>query len=187
MSFLKSLPSNAVLLHVFEAFPTTSRPLLEYHEALLRGPSPLSVPERELIAAFVSGLNACSYCHGVHEATAREFGVAEDLVVRLLGDVDSAPIDERLKPMLRYVKKLTLDPAKMTQADADAVFAAGWSDRALHDAVSVCALFNFMNRLVEGHGIKASPDYFGSAAKRLREGGYAGLLKRMMPRDPSAA
>ncbi len=70
MTFLPSLPDDAVLLDVFRAFPQTARPLLEYHQALLRGPSPLSVAERELIAAFVSGLNACRYCHGVHTATA---------------------------------------------------------------------------------------------------------------------
>lgn len=177
MSFLKSLPEDAVLLHVFKAYPATSRPLIEYHEALLRGPSPLTVAERELVAAFVSGLNACHYCHGVHEATARKFGVAEGLLIRLLSDIDSTPVADRLKPILRYVKKLTLAPAKMTQADADAVFAAGWDDRALHDAVSVCALFNFMNRLVEGHGIKGDAEYFDAASKRLRAGGYAGLLK----------
>ena len=50
----------------------------------------------------------------------------------------------------------------MTQADADAVFAAGWNDQALHDAVSTCALFNFMNRLVEGHGIKTRSGVFSA-------------------------
>ncbi|OGA14324.1 MAG: peroxidase [Betaproteobacteria bacterium RIFCSPLOWO2_02_FULL_63_19] len=177
MSYLKGLPDDAVLLQVFKAFPATSKPLLAYHEALLRGPSPLSVAERELIAGFVSGLNACRYCHGVHEATAREFGISADVMAHLLADVDRAPVDEKLRPLLRYVKKLTLSPARMTQADADAVFAAGWGDQALHDAVSVCALFNFMNRLVEGLGIRAGEDYFQAASKRLHEGGYAGLLK----------
>ncbi len=47
MTFLPSLPDDAVLLDVFRAFPQTARPLLEYHQALLRGPSPLSVAERE--------------------------------------------------------------------------------------------------------------------------------------------
>jgi hypothetical protein len=56
------------------------------------------------------------------------------------------------------------------------VFAAGWDERALHDAVSVCALFNFMNRLVEGLGIQADVGYFGVAAERLASQGYAGLL-----------
>jgi uncharacterized peroxidase-related enzyme len=179
LSFLKSLPADTVLLQVFEAFPSTSKPLLEYHQALLRGPSALTVAERELIAAYVSGLNACHYCHGVHDATARQFGIAEGLLSELLSGVDAAPVDDRLKPIFRYVGKLTLTPSKMTQADADAVFAAGWDDRALHDAVSVCALFNFMNRLVEGHGIKGDADYFGLAARRLHAGGYAGLLERM--------
>ena len=32
-----------------------------------------------------------------------------------------------------------------------------------------------MNRLVEGLGITASPDYLRMAASRLAEGGYAGL------------
>jgi len=32
----------------------------------------------------------------------------------------------------------------------------GWDDRAVHDAVSVCSLFNFMNRLIEGMGVEGS-------------------------------
>ena len=71
MAYLPSLPADAVLLDVFRAYPDTARPLMDYHQALLRGPSPLSVAERELIAAYVSGLNACGYCHGVHSAAAR--------------------------------------------------------------------------------------------------------------------
>jgi AhpD family alkylhydroperoxidase len=96
------LPDRAVLRDVFAAFPNTSRPLLDYHQALLRGPSPFSVAERELIAAYVSGLNACDYCHGVHSATAQAFGLDEGLVAALL-DVDAAPIDARMRPVLRYV------------------------------------------------------------------------------------
>jgi AhpD family alkylhydroperoxidase len=82
MGYLRSLPERAVLRDVFAAFPVTSRPLLEYHQALLRGPSPFSVAERELIAAYVSGLNACGYCHGVQTATAQAFGIDEGLVRR---------------------------------------------------------------------------------------------------------
>ncbi len=45
----------------------------------------------------------------------------------------------------------------MTRADADRVYAAGWDERALFDAISICGLFNLMNRIVEGSGIKANP------------------------------
>ena len=59
MSFLASLPEDARLRHVLKRFARTARPLIEYHEELLRGESPLTTAQRELIAAFVSGLNAC--------------------------------------------------------------------------------------------------------------------------------
>ncbi|MQA85743.1 MAG: peroxidase-related enzyme [Streptosporangiales bacterium] len=176
MSYLPSLPRDGVLLDVFKAFPEHAGPLLDYHQVLLRGPSPLSEAERELIAAYVSGLNACHYCHGVHTATAEAFGIPEGLLADLVADVDAAAADPRMRPILRYVRKLTLTPARMTPSDADEVFAAGWDERALHDAVSVCALFNFMNRLVEGLGIDAGEAYFTTAAGRLSgEAGYAGL------------
>ncbi|MGH3811345.1 MAG: carboxymuconolactone decarboxylase family protein [Pseudonocardiaceae bacterium] len=175
MAHLPSLPERAVLLDVFRAYPDTARPLLDYHEALMRGDSPLTVAERELIAAFVSALNACSYCHGVHQATARRFGVAEGILEGLLEDVETAAVEERLRPLLSYVAKLTVEPSRVGSHDAQAVMAAGWSEQALFDSVAVCGLFNLMNRLVEGLGVAGDEQYFGVAADRLADGGYAGL------------
>jgi AhpD family alkylhydroperoxidase len=74
MAYLPSLPRGAVLLDVFRAYPETARPRLDYHQALLRGASPLSVADRDLVAAPVSGLTACQCCHGVHTATAGRSG-----------------------------------------------------------------------------------------------------------------
>ena len=179
MSFLKSLSPDAALLDVFRAYPGTAKPLLDFHEALLRQESSLSVAERELIAAFVSGLNACSYCHGIHTATAEAFGVEEGLLAELLKDVDRAPVDEKMKPILRYVQKLTLTPSRMTPADADAIYAVGWDDRALHDAVVVCGLFNLMNRMADGLGIVPVAGYHEESGRRLKEIGYAGLAAQL--------
>ncbi len=190
MAYLKQLPPGAVLLDVFKTYPELFLPLIEYHQKLLREPSPFSVAERELIAAFVSGVNACRYCTGVHEATARAFGVDGQLLEKLLADLATAPVEDRLKPILRYVRKLTEAPSRMTQQDADQIYGAGWDDRALHDAVAICALFNFMNRLVEGLGIAASSDYFAVSAQRLAApSGYLGLAQilKNQPRSNPAA
>jgi uncharacterized peroxidase-related enzyme len=176
MSFLRSLPDDAVLMQVFKQHPESAKPLIAFHDVLMRSPSPFTDGERELIAAYVSGVNGCTYCHGVHTATAEAFGVEPGLLAALLSDVDTAPVDDRLRPVLRYVGKLTATPAKMTQADADAVFAAGWADDALYAAVMVCALFNFMNRMVDGLGIVTNPSYFAESGERLRRIGYNGLL-----------
>ncbi len=179
MTFLPSLPDTAKLLDVFRAYPDTAFPLLDYHEALMRGPSPLSIAERELIAAYVSGLNACNYCYGVHQVTAERFGVDEQTLTSMLANLSTAEVDDRMRPLLSYLGKLTRDPSKVSPDDARAVLTAGWDERALHDAVSVCALFNFMNRFVNGLGITADDDYSAESGTRLADHGYAGLKNLM--------
>ena len=153
MPLFPSLPPNPGLADVYKAFPEAVKPLLDYHDVLLRGDSPLTVAERELIAAFVSGLNACTFCFGAHKIYARAFGVDEQVIDALIVDVESADIDEKLKPLLRYVAKLKDLPPKLTDRDAKAVYDAGWSERALFDAIQVAALFNYMNRIIEGTGV----------------------------------
>jgi len=151
-----SLPNPPDLSDVFLKFPHGAKPLLEFHDIVLRGESPLTPSERELIAAHVSGLNACNYCFAAHSTMARAFGIDVDIFEAMQADLESADISEKLKPILAYVSKLTTSPSRMSPTDAKAVYDAGWDERALYDAVTVCALFNFMNRLVEGTG--CSPD-----------------------------
>jgi uncharacterized peroxidase-related enzyme len=177
MSFLKSLPPEAGLLQVFQAFPEAARPLLEYHELLMRGDSPFTPAERELIAAYVSGLNNCDYCRAVHSQTAIALGIQTDVISEILSGSGFGDVDQRMRPVLAFVRKLTVSPGKITWTDVDQIFAAGWNDRALHDATAICALFNLMNRLVNGLGVEASQAYMKMAAQRLADGGYAPLVK----------
>jgi alkylhydroperoxidase family enzyme len=99
-------------------------------------------------------------------------GVAPDLIKALLADIETAPLEATMKPILRYAKKLTLSPARMTDADAAAVYDAGWGDDALYSTVLVTALFNFYNRLVDGVGLDLPEGYVPEAAKRLSTQGY---------------
>ncbi len=170
MTHLPSLPANAALFDLFKAYPEAARPLLAYHEVLLRGPSSLSVAERERIAAYVSDLSGCAYCQTIHAATARAL------------KSDPGEGDDKAAPIFALVEKLTLTPGADTAAEAKAVLAAGWDEGALFHAVSICALFNLMNRLVAGLGIAAGPDYLRMAAKRLAAGGYAALAEKLDPR-----
>lgn len=177
MSYFRTLGPDAGVRHVLLLNREAGKLLVNYHSAVMRQPSALSPALRELIAAYVSGLNACRYCAGVHGATARAFGIEEERLGRMLDDLDFAGVDPKELPLFRYAKKLTLEPAKMTPADAEAVFAAGWDERALHDAVNVICLFNFMNRLVEGHGVKGSDPILEERGIAIRQGGYDPLLK----------
>lgn len=125
-------------------------------DILLRD-SDLSVGERELIAAYVSSLNACTFCIGTHKIAAEAFGVDGELIEALIADPNTAPTPENLKSILAYVACLTRTPAQLTEAHANAVYKNGWSEQALYDAIQVCALFNFMNRIVEGTGVAFDP------------------------------
>ncbi len=193
MSYLRSLKADAGLPQIFQAFPKSARPLLEYHEVLLRGESPFSAAERELIAAYVSALNDCNYCRAVHSQTAVALGISVDVMSKLpLNPQDEDVrhetnpsdwrIDVRMRPVLAFARKLTLSPGEIRAADVDEIFVAGWDDRALHDAVAICALFNLMNRLVNGLGVKASDSYMKMAAQRLAENGYA-RLQDLLPKS----
>src|SRR5213080_2498162 len=154
MSYLRSLEPDAGLLQVFQAFPKAARPLLEYHEVLLRGDSPFSAADREMIAAYVSALNKCNYCRAVHSQTAVALGIDANAISQMFSDSQSDHLEVRMRPVLAFVRKLTLSPGEIMAKDVDAIFAAGWNDRALHDAAAICGLFNLMNRLVNGLGIE---------------------------------
>jgi uncharacterized peroxidase-related enzyme len=176
MPFLKSLPDDAGPANVFSKYPEIYGPWAAMSQALMNGPSPLSQGERELILAYAAGVAGCRFVCVAHSEVAYARGIEEGLVERLLDDAETAPVEGRLRPLLAFVRKLALTPGEMSQTDADAVFAAGWDERALQDAIAVTARASFMQRLVEGHGF--TPMSRETAAKRASqrvELGYVNL------------
>lgn len=175
MTFLKKLTPDAKVFDGFAAWPHVYKPWTEVCQQILRdAPSSLTAADRELIGTFVSKLNQCHYCYSVHNSAVDAYGLDPALVTKLVDDIGIAPVAEKLKPLLRYVRKLTLDQSRMAQSDADAVYAAGWSEDDLHIAIAITCLFNFMNRFVHGLGIQEDPAYTLAAGARLKAHGYLG-------------
>lgn len=154
---LPSLPETAALADVFAAFPAGVPELMAFVEAVMRAPGELDIAERELIAAYVSAGNACSFCYGSHKIYAEAFGIDEGVIEALVRDIDTADVTPRLKALLRYVFRLKEQPSRLVQADVDEVLGAGWSEAALVEAVRVAALFHMMNRIVDGTGVSFDP------------------------------
>ncbi len=154
MSHFPSI-QNLELLSLFRKFPDRGiLPLLEYHDAILRNDSELSVAERELIAAYVSSVNGCHYCFSAHRDHAKAWGIPAEVFGNVQIDLDHPGIPERMRPVLAYSRRLTVDPAGVGMSDAQAVYDAGFSEEGLFDIISVTSLYNFMNRVLEGAGIK---------------------------------
>ena len=85
----------------------------------------------------------------------------------------TAPIPEREKVLLALVERVNGASYSLRGEEVDAVRAAGWSDEAIYDAISVCALFNFYNRWCDGTGVRPmQPEEYAAAGKRLATFGY---------------
>lgn len=131
--------------------PETGKPLYELAQVLLRGPSPLSEGERELIAAYVSHRNDCMFCRNSHAAAARcLLGEEENLVDDVLEDMNLSSVSDKMKTLLNIAGKVQILGNKVTPEDIEAARSSGADDREIHDTVLIAASFSMFNRYVDG-------------------------------------
>ncbi len=173
MTPFSNLGPDASIGDILFSDPERFGPILLFANNVMRDDGALDTPTRELIAAYVSGLNDCTFCYGVHDATALRFGVDASLLGALLADIDQAAIADDQKPVFAFARKLTLSPSRVADADRRAVLDAGHSETAVKDVVAIVALFSFFNRLVDGHGVKGNADIFQRDSEMLATFGYA--------------
>lgn len=73
----------------------------------------------------------------------------EALVRAALADPETAPIPPRVRAMLRFLQRLTLEPEAVGADDVRALHAAGLDDAAIEEAVYVATCFNVIDRLAD--------------------------------------
>ena len=155
--------------------PETGRYLYELAQVLLRGESPLSEAERELIAAYVSHLNECMFCKNSHAAASRcLFGIESNIVDQVLNDMKHAEVGPRLKSLLHIAGKVQKLGKEVTNEDVAAARALGAGDREIHDTVLIAATFCMFNRYVDGLGslTPSDPGTYMEMGVRMAENGY---------------
>lgn len=171
MPFFKSLPEDAGVGKLWEVFnPDARKGLSIFSRSFMRNDSKLTPGDKELIAAYVSQLNTSDYCFAGHSRVAINLGVDEAVFPSLADDIDTAPVRDEMKPLLHLIKKLTLTPARVRQEDMDRVFAAGWDEQSVHEAICVCARFSMMNRLTMGHGLVVDEERRARDALKMNYG-----------------
>lgn len=115
-----------------------------------------TIGEVELMAAYVSKNNACQYCYGDHTAVAKNV-YEEQVIQAIMDNVDTAPIDEKLKVTLKFIKKLTLTPSELNKKDLEPLRAVDLSNEAIREAIHVCGAFSVVNRLADAFDFEMSP------------------------------
>ncbi|MFZ2225118.1 MAG: hypothetical protein WAV26_10595 [Candidatus Deferrimicrobium sp.] len=99
------------------------------------------------------------------------------LVDAVLNDYRTAPIGDREKALFAFIEKMNGESSRLRKEDLEEAKAAGWSEEALYDAITVCALFNFYNKWIDATGVSdMTAAAYASSGERLATSGY-------VPRD----
>lgn len=171
-----SLPDGLPgIVGLLEHFPQTGKHLRGLAQELLRGPSPLSPGERELIAAYVSSENDCFFCTNSHSAAARHLlGAQSEVVDQVKSDLSRAEISEKMKALLTIAGKVQKSGRLVTDEDVERARAAGAVDEEIHHAVLISAAFCMYNRYVDGLATWApdDPRAYDQHGAELASNGY---------------
>ena len=120
---------------------------------------------QETISSYVSMLNNCDYSLANHWKNAVHLMDSEQ---------DAKKIEEALKAqnpenafegeklaMLKYAGKLTLDPGNMIEKDVEKLRNEGIDDGKILELNQIVGYFNYVNRLLNGLGVKTTGDTVG--------------------------
>ncbi|MFN8668929.1 MAG: hypothetical protein U0164_17240 [Gemmatimonadaceae bacterium] len=111
---------------------------------------------------------------GSHAAVAATLLEDKPLVDAVLADYRTAPVDESWKVLFAFLDTVNARCAEVGPADIEACKAAGWTEEAIYDAITVCALFNFYNRWIDATGVSdLGPAMYAQSGERMKHGGYA--------------
>ena len=90
----------------------------------------------------------------------------------MLEDPETAPIAPAERVLLRFVRSVNSRSFELKDSEVEEVRAAGWTDEAIYDAISVCALFNFYNRWIDATGVHPMSDEAHRAGAERMAPGY---------------
>jgi uncharacterized peroxidase-related enzyme len=180
MPHIKLPETDPGIIGPLRAYPETERPLDDFGNALMCGPSSLSRAERELIATYVSHGNECYFCTNSHAAAARcLYGDQANVVDQVLGDFATAPVDEKMRCLLVIADKVRRDGRLVSTEDVARARSAGADDKAIHDTVLIAAAFCMFNRYVDGLATWAprDPKVYQEVGSRIAAKGYGSRFR----------
>lgn len=127
--------------------PAALNAYLGFSKALSEGK--LSAAQREQIALAVAGENNCDYCASAHTLIGKGAGVAED---ELAANLSGTSSDQRTQAVLTFAKEVVAKRGFVSDADLQAVRAAGLDEEEIVEVITVVVLnifTNYFNHIAE--------------------------------------
>jgi uncharacterized peroxidase-related enzyme len=144
------------ILKCFGTNPAFLRQMIDMSSTLLFVDGYLTRRQKELIATYVSHLNACPYCFDSHGFFLLVQGAEEKTVNSvLIGELSNAGLSEAEEQLLRYVQKVNDQSFKTTEDDAQQLRNLGWQEEQIAEAVHVASFMGFCNRVANAFGLQS--------------------------------
>jgi alkylhydroperoxidase family enzyme len=95
------------------------------------------------------------------------------MVAAVLEDFRTAPISEKERALFAFIERMNRESFTLLEDDVQTVLDAGWTEEAVYDAITVCALFNFYNKWIDATGVADMPvEAYAMSGERLAARGY---------------
>ena len=122
----------------------------------------LGVREWRLITLIAAKQIPSTYCSHVYGKQLIDDLGSKDAVLAVQSDFRKAGLPDKDVAMLSYAEKVAQDASGISQADIDALRAAGFSDRQISD-IALCAAFRcFVSRFFDAVGAGTEPAFIDS-------------------------
>ncbi len=140
------------ILKCFGTNPAFARQMVDISSSLLFCEGALSRQQKELIATYISQLNACPYCFDSHGFFLVVHGASKQ-TVNDLATGNLTKLSESERELLLYLGKVERESFKTTQEDVQHLRDLGWREEQIAEAVHVAAMMGFCNRVANAFGL----------------------------------
>lgn len=151
-----SLGEPAEFTRVGSLFPGIVAERLSLYRTVERCPSSLSPIERQLACYVTSLCNGTAHCASGLRLKLVSLEIDPAALRSVEEDPRSPDLDDpRLRAICHHAAKLTVAPTEMVESDIDELRAHGLDDLDLLDLNNLVAYYNYINRVVNGLGIRS--------------------------------
>lgn len=147
------------VLRAYSYHPEKLRNFSKLYNTLMLGDSKLSKLEREMVAVVVSSANRCFYCLVAHGQAVRQLSGDPELGEMLVMNYRVARLEPKMRAMLDFAWKLTVEPWMVDEPDRQKLRDAGLSDEEIFDLSDVIAFFNMSNRFATATDMMPNREY----------------------------
>lgn len=140
------------ILKCFGSNPALVRQMVDMSSSLLFSDGFLTRRQKELIATYISHLNACPYCVDSHGFFLTVHG-GEETLAHKIASGDLSDLEEAERQVLLYLGKINDQSFRTTREDVQQLCELGWHEDQIAEAVHVAAMMGLCNRVANAFGL----------------------------------